>query len=263
MQLRPIALAALALFAAAPAVAAPKAKAPKPADKPYVAPTQPPEAPAANADDTASDTCPAGTTLHKTKTERYCFRPNYAKEGRWTHWYDSGQKKAETEYVNGKRHGVRVQWYENGNKKEESRWKDDKEDGLASFWDKEGRATESIEYRDGKKHGQYGSWEKGLRREESMWDNGQRSGKTAYYFDDGKTRSEEVDYKAGKTNGKHTWNHQNGKNKVEMTFAMGRKNGLQVEYTLQGAFFQAVCFRDTAEMWRTQNEADARAKACD
>lgn len=41
------------------------------------------------------------------------------KEGKWTWWYSSGQKKRESEFTNNRKHGLTVYWYENGVKAKE------------------------------------------------------------------------------------------------------------------------------------------------
>lgn len=220
-------------------------------------PPQPPEPPAPSAavDD---DSCPPGTTLHRTRAERYCFKPSYAKEGRWVFWYDNGQKKADTDYLNGKRHGKRTFWFESGQVKEESTWKDNDLDGKQTFFYKNGKKEKEIEYKAGKEHGAMQSWDdKG----------GKREGKTVYWFPakdggQGGQKKEEIDYKAGKTDGSHVWYWENGKKKVDTRFLNGRKTGLSSEWSMQGSFLQATCYRDTEERWRTDDEAASKSRPC-
>ena len=119
---------------------------------PYVAPVEPPKPPAPSEADL--DTCGPGTQLHKTRTERYCYFPNYNKEGLWIFWHDNGQKKAETRMKQGKREGLRTLWHDNGQKKEESHWKDDKEQGRHLEWNKDGKKSAEVDYKDGKKDGE-------------------------------------------------------------------------------------------------------------
>ena len=42
--------------------------------------------------------------------------------GPFKKWYNNGNKRVESNYVNGKRHGPFVGWYTNGNKREESNY---------------------------------------------------------------------------------------------------------------------------------------------
>ncbi len=207
------------------------------ANKPYVAPTEPPKPPAPS-DKDASDACPEGTQLHKTRTEKYCYKPNYNKEGLWLHWYDGGQKKAEITMKDGKREGRRTLWHENGQKKEEGDWQGDKEVGRHTEWAKDGKKAKEREYKQGVLEGH-----------------------AVDYFPSGKPK-EEIDYKNGKTDGKHIWYFDSGNKQLEGTFTNGRKHGLQLEWNSSGALVQAICYKDTAESWRAQDEAEARSKKC-
>ena len=46
------------------------------------------------------------------------------KDGLHTEWYESGKKKDETIYKNGKKNGLSISWYENGKKESEGTYKD-------------------------------------------------------------------------------------------------------------------------------------------
>ena len=234
---------------AAPAKAVPKA----------------PEKP--GAEDTASEDsdgkCPAGTSLHRTKTERYCYHPNYNKEGRWEFWYESGQKKAETQMKAGKRHGKRAAWFETGQKKEECPYKDDSEEGRCSVWYKDGKKAEEIDYKAGKKHGVAAYWdEKGNKSEESHWKDGGRHGPTIWYFASG-AKKEECEHKEGKREGVRTFYYESGKKKMEEKYVANRLEGLHMEWTPTAKFQSAVCFRDNNAKWRTDDEAKLKTKNCD
>ena len=43
--------------------------------------------------------------------------------GRWTRWYDNGQKETEGERKNGKLEGRWTRWHDNGKKKQEGEYK--------------------------------------------------------------------------------------------------------------------------------------------
>ena len=45
------------------------------------------------------------------------------KDGKWTEWYENGQKKSEENWKDGKREGKWTVWYENGQLMEENYYK--------------------------------------------------------------------------------------------------------------------------------------------
>jgi antitoxin component YwqK of YwqJK toxin-antitoxin module len=63
-------------------------------------------------------------------------------EGKWTLWYDNGQKQWEENYKNGKLEGKRTTWYDNGQKESEGYHKNGKQKGKWTFWDKDGVKTQ-------------------------------------------------------------------------------------------------------------------------
>jgi len=64
------------------------------------------------------------------------------KVGHWIGWYDSGQKRAEGEYKNGKEEGLWTVWHENGQKWFESEYKNGLREGRGTCWSNDG----SIDY---------------------------------------------------------------------------------------------------------------------
>ena len=67
-------------------------------------------------------------------------------DGKWTWWYENGQKKEESTYKDGEIDGKWTHWYENGQKKEERTWKD-WELIDSKCWDEDGNECECSEYR--------------------------------------------------------------------------------------------------------------------
>jgi len=51
---------------------------------------------------------------------------NGMKEGVWTWWYSTGQKKRETTYIDNKKEGMTYYWHQNGQKAKELMFKNDK-----------------------------------------------------------------------------------------------------------------------------------------
>ena len=58
------------------------------------------------------------------------------------------------------------------------------------------------------------------------------------------------------------WFWETGKKKVEATFIHGKKNGLQLEYTRDGQFSSAICYREEIAQWRTTDDKEAASKSC-
>jgi len=66
-------------------------------------------------------------------------------------WYFNGKKKIETNYYNGKKHGLFREWYENDKLKSEGNYKDEKKHGLFREWYENGNIKKEINYFTGKK----------------------------------------------------------------------------------------------------------------
>ena len=66
-----------------------------------------------------------------------------------TGWYESGKKKYETHYKNGKKEGVEKYWYESGRKKSLKHYKNGIENGIRKEWDEDGKRTFQGNFVDG------------------------------------------------------------------------------------------------------------------
>ena len=85
-----------------------------------------------------------GVRIEKVKEEEYFengrqrfvehYKNGWKKHGLWTIWYANGQKREETNYIDGKKDGLEIWWYENGQKRREVTYKDGDWEGLASAW---------------------------------------------------------------------------------------------------------------------------------
>ena len=65
--------------------------------------------------------------------EQVCKEPDGTKQGKWTAWYDNGQKKEEGEYKDGIRHGKWSDWLRNGQQVSEVEYKHGEEIGRATI----------------------------------------------------------------------------------------------------------------------------------
>lgn len=61
-------------------------------------------------------------------------------------WHENGQKAAEYHFVDGQRHGLCTEWYENGAKKWEANYQNGYVQGVLTQWDESGRKTAELHY---------------------------------------------------------------------------------------------------------------------
>ena len=78
------------------------------------------------------------------EVEKWSPSQEWKPEGLATDYYESGEKKSEVHFKNGKLDGLRSEWYENGQKSSEQNYKDGKENGLATWWDVDGVETKWV-----------------------------------------------------------------------------------------------------------------------
>ena len=83
------------------------------------------------------------------KTEYEGSYKNGKQDGKWTYWWENGQKGAEETYKDGKEEGLWTQWYENGQKRGEATFKDGELDGLSTAWYDNGQKRFETTYKDG------------------------------------------------------------------------------------------------------------------
>ena len=55
-------------------------------------------------------------------------------DGKWTFWYENGQKWSEKKYKVGVPDGIHTWWYSNGQMREEGTFKDGEKDGKWTEW---------------------------------------------------------------------------------------------------------------------------------
>ena len=141
----------------------------------------------------------------------YLPNENQPFTGKYEEYYSTnGQKKSETNYIDGKQNGLFISWYENGRKENEENYEDGKQDGLATIWYENGQKKSETNYINGKVNGLYSLW----------YENGQK-----------KT---EINYKDGEVNGLFTWWYENGQKMSETNYIDGKVNGLTIEWDENG-----------------------------
>lgn len=69
--------------------------------------------------------------------------------GHFTYYYEDGQKKSESEYIDDKRTGNWISWYEIGAKESEREYIDDKRTGKWIIWHENGNIRSETEFKNG------------------------------------------------------------------------------------------------------------------
>ncbi len=112
--------------------------------------------------------------------------------------YASGTKRFESNYKDGKRHGVETRWDANGKKTREWNYKDGKIHGVVTGWDKDGSKKSEVNYKDGMIHGMETQWHaNGTKMSEVNYENWKKQGVETRWLANG-TKMFEVSYKDGK-----------------------------------------------------------------
>jgi len=130
---------------------------------------------------------------------RYEFnRDDDNPEGLKTRWYESGQKKQESNYKNNKREGLDTLWYEDGQKMREANYKDgNQEDYILYSWHKNGQ-----------------------KKQESNYKNDNQEGLTTWWYESGQKKTK-GNYKGGKLDGLVTMWDKNGQKVSESHYKDG------------------------------------------
>lgn len=143
-------------------------------------------------------------------------------------YYESGQKKSEGNFKDGKREGLWTVWQDNayGEKRSEGNYKDGQKEGLWTEWDDNvyGQKSEG-NYKDGEREGLWTVWEmEGNLKEEGLWTGNYKNGKeeglwTRWHFNGPKIS--EGNYKDGSREGLWTFWYENGQKESEDTYDNG------------------------------------------
>ena len=115
------------------------------------------------------------------------------KEGRFTIFYENGQKLLESHWKDGKEEGKWTGWHENGQKAAESYFREAKLDGKATSWHKNGQKAEVAHYTSGKEDGKFTDWyENGQKSWERTIKDGWFDGKVTEWYENGQVKSEKL-----------------------------------------------------------------------
>ena len=73
------------------------------------------------------------------------FKDNL-RDGKWTSWFENGNKWSEAVYNKGIRNGINITWYENGKKRYEGIYQDDIKIGKWTFWYDNGQLQNEFDF---------------------------------------------------------------------------------------------------------------------
>ena len=109
------------------------------------------------------------------KTEYEGSYKNGKQDGKWTYWWENGQKGAEETYKNGEFDGKSTSWHENGQKMMEGNWKNGKPwDGKQILWHQNGQKQSELTIKDGEYDGKWTAWyENGQKELEGIFKDGE------------------------------------------------------------------------------------------
>ena len=144
----------------------------------------------------------------------FFVKHHHDNNGLKTRWYDSGKKKYEGKFKDGKPDGLSVWWYENGNKRMETNYKLGIKNGKSVFWYENGQKKEDIVFKNDQKDGLETQWhENGNKKLEANFINDKVMDYVSWY-EDGQKKSERYWVEELKLFLVNEW-YENGKKKIE------------------------------------------------
>jgi len=169
--------------------------------------------------------CSSGIHFYGRIEPAFYLELKKVENGKWTQWYDNGQKSLEGEYLNGENNGKWTKWYENGQIESEGEYLNGEINGKYTFWYGNGQKSSEAEYLNGKQNSKWTFWYyNGQKSAEGEYVNGEKNGKWTEWYSN-KQKSSEGEYLNGKQNGKWTTWYDNGQIKSKREYLNGEKNG--------------------------------------
>ncbi len=111
-------------------------------------------------------------------------------EGRWTYYYESGEKQSETNFIDDVRHGYTVHYWPNGLKKDEGVYLDGKLQGKWTAWFENGQKEREGNLEQGKETAMWYTWDRtGQKTGDYYYGNGQLNGWSTLYDSSGSRES--------------------------------------------------------------------------
>lgn len=168
------------------------------------------------------------------------------KEGDWTFYHRSGRAEQRGRYQAGQAHGPWTWFYESGAVHRQEVYRKGREDGQSTEFDEEGKVITQGEYIDGRREGMW-RYEVGDHREEGAYKDGLKDGPWNYTYGDGK-RYFTGSFQNGEPDGRHRWYWPNGRIKQEGRFSGGLAQGEHTLFHEDGTIDMVIRYRDGMEM---------------
>jgi len=138
-------------------------------------------------------------------------------------FYENGQKRAEGEFLDGKKHGKWTYWYENGSKEMEEEYVQGKPHGNRTYWDIDGEKLGEGEFFYGT--GIWRQWYKGEKKERvESFEKGDRHGRWSYWHENGRIYYQS-EYNYDKPNGRWSGWDEYGNVIFDIGYLDGRPHG--------------------------------------
>jgi antitoxin component YwqK of YwqJK toxin-antitoxin module len=193
------------------------------------------------------------------------------RQGNWTEYYITGEKRSEGAYENGLRVGKWTYFHRNEKVEQTGRYSRGEPDGLWTWYYDTGMLRkeevyfrgledgESIEYSDSGKviaKGEYiegyreGTWffDIGDHREEGEFQEGEKHGIWKHYYTDTKQLQFEGSFVLGAEDGKHVYYYPNGKVWKQGKYIMGLETGTWIYYDSLGEISLYIDFENGREI---------------
>jgi antitoxin component YwqK of YwqJK toxin-antitoxin module len=125
--------------------------------------------------------------------------PSVLTDGAVERWYVNGQKREQSNYLNGQLHDECTWWYSDGQIREQSNYVNGSRHGECTWWYANGQVCR-----------------------QSNYVNGQLRGESTWWYPDGQMR-EQLNYANGEIHGEYTWWDEDGKVLKQLNFVNGVK----------------------------------------
>lgn len=166
----------------------------------------------------------------------YAINEEEPYSGKVIEFYDSGQKKQEKNFENGKLHSAYVYWYPNGSYHIQGNYINNKKDGFWQYWHKNGQKEKECNYNNDKMNGLNIEWfPNGQKRIKSNYTDDELVGKYTSWYENGQKKAtgkfNDSSIKAG------IWQkwYKNGQKKIEGKYNnSGEKTGHWLKWYKNG-----------------------------
>jgi len=163
-------------------------------------------------------------------------------DGKWTFWFENGQKELGEHYKDGNVIDVtEYVYYENGQIQFKTTYKDGELYGRATNWYENGQKSMEASCL-GCKTGEVKSWyENGQIEAEAIYKDGELDGKQTKWYENGQIKSDGI-FNDGKLDGKETSWYENGQMRGESNYKDGKKDGKWTWWLSDGLKWKEAIF---------------------